>query len=172
VSIWGYYEKLSVQGTKRKAKIYIPSLLQSALPPFVFFALPIAGTLSGSDKGRSLLVSPWSMALTAVFFLFFFAIGLMGVWAGVCEQRDVKRMRSGELVLRSGELFILSRTSTIRYHHDYRFAIRNQQGRGRNGRGKKTVHHLKGPALPHAEADGTFRKNLRLLPLYLEQDAG
>lgn len=130
MSIWGHYEKLSVQGTKRKAKIYIPSLLQSALPPFVFFALPIAGTLSGSDKGRSLLASPGSMVLTAVFFLFFFAIGLMGVWAGVCEQRDVKRMRSGELVLRSGELFILSRTPTTRYRHGYRFAIRNRQGRG------------------------------------------
>ena len=130
MSIWGHYEKVRVQGSKRKAKIFIPSLLHSALPPLVFFALPIAGVLSGSDEGRSLLASPGSMVLTAVFFLFFFAIGLMGVWAGICEQRDVKRMRSGELVLRSGELFILSRKYTPRYHHDYRFAIRNRQGRG------------------------------------------
>lgn len=130
MSIWGHYEKISVQGSKRKAKIFIPSLLNSALPPLIFFAIPIAGTLSSSDKGRSLLASPWSMALGAVFFLFFFAIGLTGVWAGICEQRDVKRMRNGELVLRSGELFILSRAPSTRYRHGYRFAIRNRQEKG------------------------------------------
>ena len=130
MSIWGHYEKISVQGSKRKAKIFIPSLLNSALPPLIFFAIPIAGTLSSSDKGRSLLASPWSRALGAVFFLFFLAIGLMGVWAGICEQRDVKRMRNGELVLRSGELFILSRAPSTRYRHGYRFAIRNRQEKG------------------------------------------
>lgn len=130
MSVWGHYEKMSVQGSKRKAKIFIPSLLHSALPPFVFFVMPIAAMLSTSDKGRSLLYSPWSIALGVFFFLFFFAVGLMGVWAGICEQRDARRMRNGELVLRSGELFILSRTSTTRYRHGYRFAIRNQQGRG------------------------------------------
>ena len=55
MSVWGHYEKMSVQGSKRKAKIFIPSLLHSALPPFVFFVMPIAAMLSTSDKGRSLL---------------------------------------------------------------------------------------------------------------------
>lgn len=127
MSIWGHYEKVSVQGSKRKAKIFIPSLLHSTLPPFVFFALPIVGLLSSSDKGRSLLYSPWSIALGLFFFLLFFAVGLLGVWAGVCEQRDAKRMLNGELVLRRGELFILSRAPTTKYRHGYRFAIRNLQ---------------------------------------------
>lgn len=130
MSIWGHYEKVSVQGSKRKAKIFIPSLLHSALPPFVFFALPIAAMLSSSDKGRSLLYSPWSIALGAFFFLIFFALGLLGAWAGICERRDTRRMLNGELVLRSGELFILSRTHTSKYRRGYRFAIRNRQERG------------------------------------------
>lgn len=130
MSLWGHYEKISVQGSKRKVKIFIPSLLHSALPPLVFFAIPIVAMLSGSDEGRPLRYSPWSIAFIAFFFLLFFAVGLMGVWAGICEQRDAKRMRNGELVLRSGELFMLSRMYSMRYHHDYRFAIRNQQGRG------------------------------------------
>lgn len=128
MSIWGHYEKMSVQGSKRKAKIFVPSLLDTALPPLVFFAIPIAAMLSGSDEGSPTLYSPWSVALTAFFFLLFFAVGLMGVWAGICERRDVKRMRKGELVLRSGELFILSRAPTTRYRHGCRFAIRDRQG--------------------------------------------
>lgn len=128
MSIWGHYEKMSVQGSKRKAKIFVPSLLNSALPPLVFFAIPIAAMLSGSDESSPTLYSPWSVALAVFFFLLFFAVGLMGVWVGICERRDVKRMRNGELVLRSGELFILSRMHSMRYRHDYRFAIRNRQG--------------------------------------------
>ena len=80
--------------------------------------------------GQGPLPAHFALVHGAVFFLFFFAVGLMGVWAGICEQRDVKRMRNGELVLRSGELFILSRAPSTRYRHGYRFAIRNRQEKG------------------------------------------
>lgn len=129
---WGHYEKMIVQGSKRKVNVFVPSILNNLIPAFVFFALsaPIMMALFTPDEGDSLLESPLLLLLGLFFELLFFAVGVAAVWMCVCERRDVKRMRNGELVLKTGELFIISRESIPGKYNStycYRFALRSGQ---------------------------------------------
>lgn len=119
--IWGHYESVKIQGSDRTAEVYIPTWLNYACLPVLFFALPFAVVFSSKESLESAINSP----LVFLFFLVSFILGLMSLYGIHLRIRDQKRVLNGELVARTGELYIVSRIHVSKSFFHYRFAIRN-----------------------------------------------
>lgn len=123
MKIWGHYESVKIQGSQRTAEVYVPTMLNYGKLPFLFFIVPFA-ILHSSGEGLEEMASP----LFLLFTLASFGLSFMSIYAIIKIKRDLKRILNGELIARTGELYIVS--SRLYGVRDkacyYRFAIRDR----------------------------------------------
>lgn len=122
MKIWGHYESVKIQGSQRTAEVYVPTFLNYGTLPFFFFIAPFA-IIHSSGEGLEAMESP----LFLLFTLSLFGLSFMSIYAIIKIKRNLRRILNGELIIRTGELYIVS--SWLYGVRDnscyYRFAIRN-----------------------------------------------
>jgi len=123
MKIWGHYESVKIQGSQRTAEVYVPTMLNYGTLPLLFFILPFAIIISGKGDLES-MKSPFVLLFT----LASFGLSFISIYATIKIKRDLKRILNGELIARTGELYIVSSVLyNVRGHLcRYRFAIRNR----------------------------------------------
>lgn len=122
MKIWGHYESVKIQGSQRTAEVYVPTLLNYGTLPLLFFILPFAIIISGKEDLEA-MKSPFVLLFT----LASFGLSFISIYATIKIKRDLKRILNGELIARTGELYIVSSVLyAVRGHLcRYRFAIRD-----------------------------------------------
>ena len=122
MKIWGHYESVKIQGSQRTAEVYVPTFLNYGTLPFLVFITPFAIIISSGD-GFEVMKTPivllFTLATSSLSFLF-----ILGT---VKATHNLKRILKGELIARTGELYVVSKMSYgIRGRlYCYRFAIRD-----------------------------------------------
>ncbi len=122
MKIWGHYESVKIQGSQRTAEVYVPTFLNYGTLPFLVFITPFAIIISSGD-GFEVMKTPivllFTLATSSLSFLF-----ILGT---VKATHNLRRILKGELIARTGELYVVSKMSYgIRGRlYCYRFAIRD-----------------------------------------------
>ena len=106
MKLFGHYEMVPVRGTHRKATVYVPSLLKHILVSLAIALVPAALPLSrrpAPEDLREELLDPWFLGFALVMLL----AALVVFWGNRLFARDARRMVSGELVARTGVLWVI-----------------------------------------------------------------
>lgn len=106
----------------RTAEVYVPTFLNYGTLPFLVFITPFA-IISSSKEGFEAMKTP----IVLLFTLATSSLSFLCILGIIKAKHNLKRILKGELIARTGELYVVSKMSYgIRGKlYCYRFAIRN-----------------------------------------------
>lgn len=134
--IFGHLESFPIKNSTKKVKIYVPHLIRKIALPVLIPILSIIFFYSTGDTMRN--TNP--LVLIGFFILPVF-IEIMVILNVRATDKRIERMRNGELMSKTGEVYLLSKewTNDPKGGNSYRLAIK---GRDENGRSFDEIYNI------------------------------
>lgn len=108
--LFGHYETVPVRNTRRKVKVYVPSLIKHILISLLIALVPLMIVLSYThDMGQ--IIQELTGGFSMGFSVFMLALALVVFYGNRMFARDTRRMLSGELTARTGVLWAIGQQS-------------------------------------------------------------
>lgn len=128
--LFGRVETVPVRGSRRRAKVFVPSLIKHVLISLIIALVPLVTVLSYAHDMETILQEVRGRSFIG-FSLFMLVLALVVFWGNRMFARDARRMLAGELTARTGVLWAMGQQADIRWHSGpCRMAVEIQDAAG------------------------------------------